>query len=122
MVFGFFSRNNVEPVVEEKKIWNNDVRPSFETTRARFRIHKQIRDGDVPELRPIPLTLSLPPIIASYKKGTADLVENNIERIDSPSDDLEEGEVVVSENELRPHTPPTKKNKKRRKRKRRRTD
>ena len=36
MVFGFFSRNVVPD--EEKKIWNNDARPSYETTRARFKI------------------------------------------------------------------------------------
>jgi len=127
MVFGFFWRNVVEPE-EEKKFWNNDARPSYETTRARFRLHKCIREGNVPKLRPIPLSPPPETGIASYRKGTTELVEKKIERIDSPSGILEEGEIIVSDTEiLRPHyNTPVKNSKeskaKRRRRKRRRTD
>ena len=116
MVFRFFSRN-VEP--EEKKIWSNDANPTRETVKARFLVNKQIREGNVPELKPLPLTMDQPLEIALYKKGTTDLVEKKIETIDPPS--LEDGEILVNDNDydsLRPHG----KNKKRRKRKRRRTN
>ena len=124
MVFGFFWRNVVPE--EEKKFWNNDARPSYETTRARSRLHKCIREGNVPKLRPVPLSPPPETSIAFYKKGTTELVEKKIERIDSPSGVLEEGEIIVSDTEiLRPHynTPVKNLSKaKRRRRKRRRTD
>jgi len=118
MVFRFFSRN-VEVVEEEKKIWSNDAEPSRETVKARFLVIKQLREGKVPELKPLPLTVDQPLEIASYKKATTELVEKKIEKINSPS--LEDGELLVNDNEytsLRPHVT----NKKRRKRKRRRTN
>lgn len=115
MVFRFFSRNVVSD--EEKKIWSNDAEPSRETVKARFLVIKQLREKNVPELKPLPLTMDHPLEIASYKKGTAELVEKKIERIDS----LEDGEVIVNDNEytsLRPHG----KKLKRRKKKGRRTN
>lgn len=124
MVFRFFSRN-VEP--EEKKIWSNDANPSRETVKARFLVNKQIREKNVPELKPLPLTVDHPLEIASYKKGTTELIEKKIEKINSPSTtcarsaSLEDGEILVNDNDydsLRPHG----KNKKRRRRKRRRTN
>ena len=114
MVFGFFWRNVVPE--EEKKFWNNDIRPSYQTTRARFRLHKCIREGNVPKLRPVPLSPPPETSIASYKKGTTELVEKKIERIDSPSGLLEEGEIIVSDTELRPHYNTPVKKRKRRKR------
>ncbi len=127
MVFRFFSRN-VVPDEEEKKIWSNDANPSRETVKARFLVNKQIREKNVPELKPLPLTMDNPLEIASYKKGTTELIEKKIEKINSPSttcarsaSSLENGEVLVDDDDydsLRPHG----KNKKRRRKKRRRTN
>jgi len=116
MVFGFFSRN-VAPD-EEKKIWNNDERPSYKTTRARFKIHKQIRDGNVPVLKPVVKVIDDQLYIATYKKGSIELYER--QEINSPS--REEGEVIISDTELRPHYSPKGERRRRRKRKRRRTN
>ena len=111
MVFGFFRRTN--DVEETERIWNNDANPSYETTRARFRIHKQIRDGKVPVLKPVVKVIDDPLYIATYKKGTTELYER--QEINSPSASREEGEVIVSDTELRPQT---RRRRKRRKRKR----
>lgn len=115
MVFWFFRRTN--DVEETQRIWNNDANPSYETTRARFRIHKQIRDGKVPVLKPVVKVIDDPLYIATYKKGTTELYER--QDINSPSrgasDEVEEGEVIVSDTELRPQT---RRRRKRRKRKR----
>ena len=109
MVFGFFRRTND---VETERLWNNDAHPTYETTRARFRIHKQIRDGKVPVLKPVVKVIDDPLYIATYKKGTTELYER--QDINSPSatrarstsrgarDEVEEGEVIVSDTELRP--------------------
>jgi hypothetical protein len=107
MVFWFFRRT--ENTEETEPIWNNDERPSYETTRARFRIHKQIRDGNVPVLKPVVKVIDDPLHIATYKKGSIKLYER--QEINSPSGEVEE-EVIVSDTELRPH-------KRRRRRKRR---
>ena len=95
MVFGFFRRTN--DVEEAERIWNNDANPSYETTRARFKIHKQIRDGKVPVLKPVVKVIDDPHIIATYQKGTTKLYERR--EINSPS--REEGEVIVSERRIR---------------------
>jgi hypothetical protein len=123
MVFGFFSRNVPD---EEKKIWNNDERPSYKTTRARFKIHKQIRDGNVPVLKPVVKVIDDQLYIATYKKGSIELYER--QEINSPSasrgrsPSREEGEVIISDTELRPHYSPKGERRIRRKRKRRRTN
>jgi hypothetical protein len=57
-----------------------------------------------------------PLYIATYKKGTTTLYER--QEINSPS--REEGEVIVSDTELRPHYSPKGETRRRRKRKKRR--
>lgn len=114
MVFGFFRRTN--DVEETKPIWNNDAHPSYETTRARFKIHQQIREGKVPVLKPVVKVIEDHHIIATYKKGTTKLYER--QEINSPS--IEEGEVIVSDTELRPHYSPKGERRRRRRRKKRR--
>jgi len=111
MVFGFFRKT--ECVEETERIWNNDAHPTYETTRARFKIHKQIRDGKVPVLKPVVKVIDDPLYIATYKKGTTELYERR--NINSPSASREEGEIV-SDTELRPQR------KRRRRKKRRRTN
>jgi hypothetical protein len=112
MVFGFFRRTGNET----ERIWNNDERPSCETTRARFKIHKQIRDGNVPVLKSVVKVIDDQLYIATYKKGSTELYER--QSINSPSaTSREEGEILISDSELRPQ-----RKKRRRKRKRRRTN
>lgn len=117
MVFGFFRRTN--DVEKTERIWNNDAHPTYETTRARFKIHKQIRDGKVPVLKPVVKVIDDPLYIATYQKGTTKLYER--QNINSPSrgasDEVEEGEILVSDTELRPQ-----KRRRRNRKKRRRTN
>lgn len=126
MVFWFFRRTgNTEGAsggTETERIWNNDERPSYETTRARFRIHKQIRDGNVPVLKPVVKVIDDPLHIATYKKGSIKLYER--QEINSPSgegasDEVEE-EVIVSDTELRPQAQATKLKRRRRRKRRKR--
>lgn len=115
MVFGFFRRT--ECVEETERIWNNDAHPTYETKRARFKIHKQIRDGKVPALKPVVKVIDDPLYIATYQKGTTKLYER--QSINSPSaTSREEGEVIISDSELRPQ----RKRRRRRRGKRRRTN
>ena len=87
MVFGLFRRDT-----DDTKTYCNDAHPTHKTTRARFRIHKQIRDGDIPVLKSVCPPIPEPQYLATYKKGTTELwvpspvslfIEPN--RIDSPS-------------------------------------
>jgi hypothetical protein len=70
-VFGLFRRDT-----DDTKTYCNDAHPTLKTTRARFRIHKQIRDGDIPVLRSVCPPIPEPQYLATYKKEP---------RIDSPS-------------------------------------
>jgi hypothetical protein len=85
-VFGLFRRDT-----DDTKTYCNDAHPTLKTTRARFRIHKQIRDGDIPVLRSVCPPIPEPQYLATYKKGTTELwVPSRVSlftepRIDSPS-------------------------------------
>lgn len=89
MVFGFFFTTKK---VDDTKTYCNDAHPSYETTRARFIVHKQIRDGQVPILRHVSKPVEKPITIAGYKKGSNELyethtmlIDNNIDSLESPS-------------------------------------
>jgi len=124
---------------EERKVWNNDEKPSHESVLWRFRTLKNIREGNVPKLRKVNHEKRLEIIPVSYKRGTVELAEPewlcretweqseraehewNEDRCRSPSMTREEGEVISDDNEFRPRkNPKGSKAKKRKKKKTRR--
>ena len=111
---------------EERKVWNNDEKPSHESVLWRFRTLKNIREGNVPKLRKVNHEKRLEIIPVSYKRGTGELAEPEWlcrETCRSPSmtKEVEEGEVISDDNEFRPRkNPKGSKAKKRKKKKTRR--
>ena len=52
--------------------WREETTPTRETVRAKEKMHKMIREGNIPPLQPFTVLEEIP-VIVSYKKGTAEI-------------------------------------------------